>query len=141
MAQTTLVEIQVRDGQRLIDLLGRNGVDITAAAWIHEGESGDWYLYLATPLVSENGDTLPAYRRLNEVYRSMRDEELGVDQFEVKMIGPHDPIAEDIAKNRSPRPGKSPRRFTGGRLGELSVEQAWIYPFDRRPTLNRANGS
>ena len=55
MAQETLVGMQFKEGRRLLDRLAREGVPVTAAAWVKESESGDWYLYLATPLVAEDG--------------------------------------------------------------------------------------
>jgi len=61
MAQIPLVETQLKDGQTLIDRLTRDGIAVKAAAWALESESGDWYLYLATPLVPEGGGTRNAY--------------------------------------------------------------------------------
>jgi hypothetical protein len=55
MGDATLVDMQLKEGQRLIDRLAQEGIAVTAAAWLKESESGDWYLYLATPLVSEGG--------------------------------------------------------------------------------------
>lgn len=138
MAQTTLVEMQMSEAQRLIDRLNRDGVDVIAAAWVKEEESGDWYLYLATPLVTEDKGTPPAYRRLNSLVRAMQEEGFGLDPFEIKMIGPHNPTAQAIVANRGPRACGPPRRFAGARLGELAVEQAWIYP--TRPASTEARG-
>jgi hypothetical protein len=138
MAQATLVEMQVREGQRLIDRLAQAGVEITAAAWVRESESGDWYLYLATPLVEEDGATRPAYRRVNSVIREMLKEGFGMDPFQKKVIGPHDSIAKDLIANRGGRPGGSPTPFGGGWLGDLAVEEAYIYP--PQPTREEAIG-
>src|ERR1700693_654112 len=117
MAQATLVEMQIKDGQRLIDRLAWEQVTLKAAAWVKECESGDWYLYLATPLVGKGGATRPAYRRVNEVIREMQQEGFGMDPFEIKVIGPHDPISTDMVARRSGRPGGSPTHFRGSRLG------------------------
>jgi hypothetical protein len=127
MAQATLVEMQINEGQRLIDRLTQEGVDVTAAAWVKESESGDWYLYLATPLVSEAGGKRPAYHRINSVIREMQKEGFGMDPFEKKVIGPHDPIAKDIVANQSDRSGRPLTPFRGSQLGDLAVEEAYIY--------------
>ncbi len=71
MAEATLVDMHLKDGQRLINQLVQGGVSVTAAAWVRESDSGDWYLYLATPLVSEGGGKRAAYRRVNEVIRAL----------------------------------------------------------------------
>src|SRR5437660_12729851 len=78
MAQATLVEMQINEGQRLIDRLAKEGVAVTGAAWVKESENGDWYLYVVTPLVGEDGATKPAYRRVNRVIREMQKEGFGM---------------------------------------------------------------
>jgi hypothetical protein len=138
MAQATLVEMQINEGQRLIDRLVQEGVDVTAAAWVKESESGDWYLYLVTPLVGADGATRPAYHRVNTVIREMQKEGFGMDPFAKKVIGPHDPIARDMVANRGGRPGGPPTPFRGSRLGDLGVEEAYIYP--PPPTREEAAG-
>jgi hypothetical protein len=136
MAQAVLVEMQIKEGQRLLDRLAQAGVPVTAAAWVKESESGDWYLYLVTPLVSEGGAKKAAYHRVNEVIREMEKEGFGMDPFAKKVVGPHDPIARDLVANRSSRPGGPPTPFWGSRLGELSIEEAYIYP---QPTPDKAS--
>jgi hypothetical protein len=128
MAQATLVELQIKEGQTLMERLAHEQIPVTAAGWVKESESGDWYLYLATPLVSENGQTRPAYRRVNAVIRKMQEEGFGMDPFEKKLIGPHDPVAKDMMANRGGYPGGPPTRYRGNRLGELDVDEAYIYP-------------
>jgi hypothetical protein len=132
MAQATLVEMQISEGQRLIDRLVQEGIAVTAAAWVRESDSGDWYLYLATPLVTEGGGKRPAYRRVNAVIHELQTEGFGMDPYAKKVIGPHDPIAKDMEANRGSRPGGPPTPFRGSRLGDLAVEEAYIYP--RPPT-------
>src|SRR5438552_18981092 len=126
MDQATLVEIQIQDGERLIDRLSEEGIAVTAACWVKESESGQWFLYLATPLVGEDGATRPAYRRVNRVIREMQKEGFGMDPFEKKVTGAHDPIAKDMVANRGGRPGGPPTPFRGSRLGDLAVEEAYI---------------
>jgi hypothetical protein len=138
MAEATLVNMQLTEGQRLIDRLAQNEVAVTAAAWVKESESGDWYLYLATPLVGEGGGKKAAYHRVNEVIREMQEEGFGMDPFAKKVIGPNDPIAKDLLTHRVGRPGGSPTTFRGNRLGDLAVEEAYIYP--RPPAPEEAAG-
>ena len=128
MAQATLVEMEIKEGQRLLDRLNREGVPVTAAAWVLEAESGDWYLYLVTPLVGAEGGKKSAYHRVNEVIRQMQQEGILTEPPEKKVIGPHDPIAKDLLAHRSSRPARIPIRFQGARLGDLAVDEAYIYP-------------
>lgn len=128
MGQRPLVELQIQDGQRLIDRIAAEGIAVTAAAWVWESESGQWFLYLATPLVGADGATRSAYRRVNELMRELQKEGFAVDPFEVKMIGPDDPVAKALVAARDHYPAKVPMWFRGSRLGELAVEEAYIYP-------------
>jgi hypothetical protein len=128
MAQATLVEMQIKEGQTLLDRLAHEGIVVTAAAWVKESDTGDWYLYLATPLVSEERGKREAYGRVNAVLRKMEEEGFRRDPFDKKVIGPHDPIAKDMIAHRKTRPGGPPTPFRGIRLGELYVDEAYIYP-------------
>ena len=128
MDRSTLVEMQIKEGQTLLERLAHEGIAVTAAGWVKESDGGDWYLYLATPLVGEDGATRPAYGRVNAVIRTMEEEGFRMDPFDKKVVGPHDPIAKDMGAHRQARPGGSPTQFRGSRLGELYVEEAYIYP-------------
>jgi hypothetical protein len=58
----------------------------------------------------------------------MEEEGFSMEPFDKKVIGPHDPIARDMTAHRQARPGGPPTPFRGSRLGELYVEEAYIYP-------------
>ena len=128
MAQAALVETQIKEGQTFLDRLAHEGVEVTAAAWVKESDSGYWFLYLATPLVRKDGAKDSAYRRVNNVLRKMEVEGFRMNAIDKKVIGPHDPIAEDIMAQRKTHPGGPPTPFRGFRLGELYVDEAYIYP-------------
>ena len=56
-------------------------------------------MYLATPLVTDDGGTTAAYHRVNEAIRELQKEGFGMDPFAKKVIGPHDPIAAGLVAN------------------------------------------
>ena len=86
----------------------------------HEWKRGVHY-------VGEDGATRSAYRRVNMVIREMQKEGFAIDPFEIKLIGPHDPMARDMLTEGGSRLARTPTRFRGNRLGELTVEEAYIY--------------
>lgn len=128
MDQGTLVELQIKDGQHLIDQLAAEGVAVTAGGWVKESESGQWFLYLATPLVATDGAKRSAYRRVNTVIGELQEEGFGIDPFEVKLLGPNAPLAEAVSELHRRHAGKIPIRYGGPRLGNVSIEEAYIYP-------------
>jgi hypothetical protein len=129
--QIALVEEQIRDGQKLVEQLNGEGVPVSAAAWVKESEGGQWYLYLVTSLVREDGATKPAYRRVTGVIRRLQGDGLWIDPFEVKVIGPTDPVGEAIVEAQQRYPGRMATRYAGASLGGLSIEGAYIYPQGR----------
>jgi hypothetical protein len=128
MGQTSLVEMQLQAGQRVIERLGQEGIEIIAGCWAKESESGQWFLYLVTPLVGEDGATSQAYGRVSPLILKMHHEGNWIDPDEVKVIGPTDPIAKDVLGYRRHRPGRVLSWHRGYRLGEMDVEEAYVYP-------------
>ncbi len=126
MDQVTLVNRQLEDGLRLADRLSQSGFTVTAAGWIKASEDGQWFLYLASPFVDEEG-ALRAYRHVLPLIRQM-PQPSAIDPFEIKLIGAANPLAQEMAAIGARYPGKSPFWFRGDRLGNLTVEGAYIYP-------------
>ena len=126
MDQEVLVGELIDDGKRLLERLAAEGVPVTAAFWVKESENGRWYLYIATPLVSEDGDTLEAYRRINAVFRQM-PELFWSGRLQIRAVSPSSPVGEAVVYWQKHYPGKGPFYYPGYRLGDVSVEGAYIY--------------
>jgi hypothetical protein len=127
MDQAVLVESQVSDGQKILDWLAAEGVPVTAASWVKEGDSGRWRLYLVTPLVGEDGALKAAYRRVNSAIEGMGPL-AWVDPFSIKLLGAHDPIAKGVLALRDRHSGRVPVHLGAHRFGYLPVEEVYIYP-------------
>jgi hypothetical protein len=124
MDQATLVEHQIDDVPRLIDELKRDKFDVKAAFWLYTSEADQWFLYLVSDVVDQAGIT-EAYKI---VYRSMRQlTGLWINPFEVKLVGPDDPIAKAVIEMQANMHGPLPTRVRGSRVGEIYIENAYIY--------------
>jgi hypothetical protein len=124
MDQATLVEHQIDDVPRLIDQLKGDTFDVKAAFWLYTSEADQWFLYLVSDVVDRVGTT-EAYKI---VYRSMRQlTDLWINPFEVKLIGPDDPIAKAVMEMRANMRAPLPTRVRGSKLGEIYIENAYIY--------------
>lgn len=126
MDQGTLVEKQIDDGLLLIQRLIEEGVPVTAAAWIKESDSGLWFLYLVTPLVSEDTGTRQTYGLVNAVFRKM-PQPLWVEPLEIKLVGADSRLGKALHDFQKQYGGRSPVRYSGASLGGLSVEGAHVY--------------
>ncbi len=110
MDQASLVEHQIDDVPRLIDRLKGDAFPVKAAFWLFTSEADQWFLYLVSDVVDQTG-TFEAYKI---VYRSMRQlADLWINPFEVKLVGPDDPIARAVMEPSScparPRPNIATR--------------------------------
>lgn len=122
MDTATLVDEQIEDGQQFIDVLKQSGFDIVAAFWAHTSEEGLWFLYIASHVIDNDGLAV-AYRR---AYSALAQSQVRwVSRSDIKLIGTRNPIANDAVTYRSNR---LITRFHGRKLGNLTVEDAVIYP-------------
>ena len=125
MDTITLVDEVVDDGRQLLDRLHEEGIPTIMACWVKPVEEDRWSFYIATPLVDERG-TGKAYR---EVYRLLRSlESSWVTDSDINLVGPNDPITRDVLEIRGRFGGRLPIRPRQHQLGNLAVEETYIYP-------------
>jgi hypothetical protein len=125
MDQITLVDNLIVAGHQFLGDLVQNQFDVAAAAWIKASDEDSWYLYIATKEVDAKGTTA-AYRTLHEKMQRMPPPVIPF--FEIKLIGADNPIAQEIVEfyRRQPAPWLVHHRSY--RLGNLSIEDAYVYP-------------
>ena len=124
MDQATLVEHQIDDVPRLIDQLKRDNFDVKAAFWLYTSESEQWFLYLVSDVVDQKGIT-EAYKAVYKVMKRLPN--LGIDRFEVKLVGPGDPVAKAVIDFLSKQHAPVATRVRGTNLGDVYIENAYIY--------------
>jgi hypothetical protein len=135
MDKGSLLREQLDDGERFIEALAKDGFEIQVAFWAKPTEDEKWYLYLASPMVDEQGPRA-AYLVVQAFLRKSPD--LPIDPFEVKVVGLKDSLthaALAIIKPASPaspyagrRPKRYPTWFGGSTLAGRSIDGAYIYP-------------
>jgi hypothetical protein len=137
MDQDAVVSDQTESGKRLIEALAAAEFDVRVAFWAKPTDEGKWYLYLASPIVDDQGPT-EAYRFVHRILRKTPD--VWIDPFEIKVIGMNDSLSEaalEVMKPRvpdspfairNPRPYPGMTRLGGATLGGVSIDGAYIYP-------------
>jgi hypothetical protein len=123
--QESLVEMQIDDGAKIIEKLREGNFDVVAAWWMRTSEEGEWFLYIASQEVPDNG-IAAAYRKLHSLIRSLGT--LWVERFEVKLVEPENPITKDVVRITDRFPGPWPTRYGGKKLGNGAIDGAYIYP-------------
>ncbi|HUY32370.1 MAG TPA: hypothetical protein VMV69_06285 [Pirellulales bacterium] len=120
-----LVDDRIDDGRKLIAELVRDGFDVTAAFWIKTSEEGLWRLYI----VSKSVDTAKIGEGYLPVYACLRRiPDPCIALSDIRLVNATNPIARDAITVRDRYPGRIPARFQGKRLGNLAIEEAYIYP-------------
>ncbi|MBI1900867.1 MAG: hypothetical protein HYS13_07120 [Planctomycetia bacterium] len=120
-----LVDERIEDGRRLIAQLVKDGFDVSVAFWVLTGEDQLWYLYIGSASADAK-DIGSAYRR---VYASLaRLSKACVTFSEIKLISLTNTIARDAIAVRDRYPGRMATRFHGKQLGNLPIEEAYVYP-------------
>jgi hypothetical protein len=125
MDSNTLVDFQINAGERLIVQLLRDGFKVEAAFWLKTAEEGIWFLYIASPIVEEKG-LAGAYRVLQLSHQRLQGIPLSLS--DIKLVGKDNPITRDVLAILARFPGVMATRFGGKQLGDVSIEEAYIYP-------------
>jgi hypothetical protein len=129
MAEELLVDDQIDTGQSIVDQLLADGLDVAVAFWAKNDE-GLWRLYIASPAFDD--------RKPGNNYLAVRDSLAKVPNPEarfwpINLINNQNPMARDALKIAG-RPGKEEGiRYRGTRLGDLPIEEAYIYPKPQIP--------
>jgi hypothetical protein len=125
MAAELLVDSRIDDGERVVDQLIRDNFEVTVAFWVKLGEYAPWHLYIASPMVKAEkpGQAYPAlYASLSKIPNS------SVQLSDIKLVNDANPIARDAIMLRLQYPGMMPTKFPGKSLGDLSIEEVYVYP-------------
>lgn len=128
MGPIALVEGRIDAGQRFLDRLAAEGVVIRAACWLRPPDDDRWRLYLATPLLDAVG-SMDGYGRVLRVLRSLGDGWL--TSSDVSLVSESDPLARDVLEVLRQYPGRMPMPSPRSLLGNLPVEEVYIYPPDK----------
>jgi hypothetical protein len=116
--------MQLADGKRFVERLITEGIPVIGACWLKVAEAGQWFLYLVTPLVEEEGRR-SASMRVNAILRQM-PEPFWIGYGETRLVGPDSPVGQamqDLLKR--PRPSSVLR---DSEFGGVSIEGIYPYP-------------
>ena len=124
MDQGPLVTEQIDAGAKLASEFDRR-TPLHAVFWLKESEEGQWYLYLVSDRITDTNYKL-AY---GEVHRLLgRGPHLWLDPFQVKVAGVDAPVAKAVIAIQQKYPGQLPMRLRNRMLGDVSVDEVYIYP-------------
>lgn len=128
MAQTTMVDIAA--GQKLLRQLARDGFPLTAAAWVKTADDSQWFLYLVSPMVEQQG-LLETYKGVHQSLDSLGD--LSIRSSDVKVVADTDRAGKGLRTPIDALARQYPRlrdaiSWDGQIFGFDSLEGAYLYP-------------
>ena len=128
MDTKTLVSDDASLGRLALEALDKSQIQVSAAFWLHYGDTGAWKLWIATP---EAGTNLQdAYVELAQALSSFGPPVDDFDLSRIKLVTPNDPMVR--ALNAAIRvDGTSQVRFSRNVINGIYIEDAIIYRLNR----------
>jgi hypothetical protein len=120
-----LVNEQIEDGKSLLAGLVHDGFDVTVAFWVRTSEEGLWFLYIGSTSV-RTISLADAYRVVYGALRRVPNTQIPISN--IKIIDADNPITRSAIEVRDRYSARLPTRYNGTKLGNMSIEEAYIYP-------------
>lgn len=127
MANPTLVETQIEDGERIVRQLDADEFDVDSAFWIFNPDKEKWVFVIASSLVSEIGPKLSYSKLRDSLDRLQHPERIRSQFLEMSLIKTDHFLVRTLKKAIRTGPGISRIRFSGNVINGTKVEDALIY--------------
>ena len=125
MDTDVLVNDQIHDGRLLLNNLVRTGFAVTVAFWVKPRDEDLWLLHIASPLTDTN--SLPSHYQA--VYASLRRiTNPSISLHQTRLIDASSELAKEAIAIRDRNLSRSVTEFHGKWLGNLAIDEAYIYP-------------
>jgi hypothetical protein len=132
MVKASLVESDIEAGRLLLDELKK--IDshflVRSAFWLFRPETFDWRLFIATPLVDQQGPA-SAYTDVQGALRSLQPSGW-ISMQDISVLSPNDKLVKLMKKSvhiPNDRPGVG---FARTRLDDTYIEDAYVYSLKPR---------
>jgi hypothetical protein len=122
--KAVLVDEQIDDGKKLIEVLDRSKFNLVGALWFYYSESDAWKLLLVSPLV----DILGPKRSYDVLFQILQDLHLPIELFlQIQVLSPKENLYTLL--RRAVRTGNtiSTIRFSRNTINNTYIEDALIY--------------
>ncbi len=104
MVETSLVGPNSSTGEDILRALDQAKIPVQAAFWTYLQTASRWRLYIASPVVDEDGPT-GAYLKLQRAIKRVRPTDAAELLLDITVISPRDRIAQAIRRSVKTGPG------------------------------------
>ena len=120
-----LVDQRVDGGRALLTQLGRDGIAVSVAFWVCTREELLWFFYIASD--SFNRESIgQAYGAVNVSLNKISENRVTLS--ELRLVHPTSDIAVAAMALRKRPPGRPAIKLQRTRLGDVDIEEGFIYP-------------
>lgn len=130
MDTPVLVTEHIEVGRRILEELDGQKLPVVAAFWYRRSEEGMWRFAVATPRL-EQDPSFATYRAINEAVAHV-PRPPSLRSFDIQVFGARDRMVTDFrafaGTDAAPFIGG---RWTGGRIGEQSFDEIYLYRAER----------
>src|SRR5712691_8812523 len=123
MDKATLVDIDIKAGERILQILDTAGFKVNVALWLYSSEFEAWRLYIASPLVDTEGPR-EAYLQLFSKLRSAEPDLASA--VTITVVSPKDRFIRSLRRNFGTASSVHGMRLGGNIIDGVFVEQAYV---------------
>ena len=124
MDKGPLVVDQIDAGAEFLTRLQKY-LPVKIAFWLKRSDTGRWYFYFASDKFNEN-NLEQGEEEVRRVSRGWWDPYL--IWVPVSLLAVDDPLVRDVLQIQQLYSGKKPIRYDGYYLGDMSIDDCYIYP-------------
>jgi hypothetical protein len=124
MDKATLVDIDIKAGERVLEILDKAGFKVNVALWLYSSEFEAWRLHIASPLVDTEGPR-EAYVQLFSALRSSEPDLASA--VTITLVSPKDSFMRSLRRIFGTTKSVHGMRLGGNIIDGMFVEQAYVY--------------
>lgn len=125
MDKTILVEKNIEEGKKLLEILDSNDFPVKAALWFFLVDSDTWRFIIASPLVEKNGPKETYHLIQSAMLKSSPPTEISLK--DISVLSPNNELIRLLKIAVQTGPGISGIRFTRNTINNVFIEDAYIY--------------
>lgn len=125
MDKKTLVNIDIEEGKKLLEMLDKTNMQITSAFWFYLQDIEEWRLIFATNLLDKEGPK-KTYTKLLEII-SQDIKEINIPLEAISLISPNDSLNQLFRSAIQTGPGISGIRFSGNVINGSLIKDSYLY--------------
>jgi len=140
MVTGPLVDEQIEDGQKLLDQLVAEGIELMAVCWVRlkESEEHEWKFYIISDRLGQERAKDARLAIIEAIHKMPEPQSPWFAGFQLCLADLNDRVAKDVLAFRARYPGR--KWLPGTNVNSKTIEQAYIYPLpEKRQEISSAS--